>query len=96
MEKLVIGACSNIDTIRNKEKEGTKFLNGASIYSGFAAAAKTSTRVITCVGEEEENDKQIIVRATAKGKPICEERDFAGITQKVVTVGNKSYIPNRR
>lgn len=61
MEKLVIGACSNIDTIRNKEKEGTKFLNGASIYSGFAAAAKTSTRVITCVGEEEENDKIIKV-----------------------------------
>ena len=61
MERLVIGACSNIDTIKNNEKEGTKFLNGASIYSGFAAAAKVPTRVITCVGDEEENDRIIKV-----------------------------------
>lgn len=59
MEKLVIGACSNIDTIKRNDKTSKKFLNGASIYSGFAAATKVPTRVITCVGEEEENDKII-------------------------------------
>lgn len=59
MEKLVIGACSNIDTIKRNDKISKKFLNGASIYSGFAAATKVPTRVITCVGEEKENDNII-------------------------------------
>lgn len=56
MEKLVIGACSNIDTVKIGPKISKKFLNGAAIYSGYAAATKVPTRVITCVGEEEEND----------------------------------------
>lgn len=72
MEKLVIGACSNIDTIKNNDKEGTKFLNGASIYSGFAAAAKTPTRVITCVGDEEENDKIIKVASKYREEKVPE------------------------
>lgn len=55
MEKLVIGACSNIDTVNFKGKKSRKFLNGASIYSGYAAELITPTRIITCVGEEPEN-----------------------------------------
>lgn len=69
MEKLVIGACSNIDTIKRNDKTSKKFLNGASIYSGFAGATKVPTRVITCVGEEEENDKII-----AEAKKYREEK----------------------
>ena len=64
MEKLVIGACSNIDTLKMNDKTSRKFLNGASIYSGYAAATRVPTRVITCVGDEEENDK--IIREAQK------------------------------
>ena len=76
------------------------------IWHFSSCLVKKGIKVLEISGEDkfldvnfsraEENDKQIIVRATAKGKPIYEERDFAGITQKVITVGNKSYIPNRR
>ena len=41
----------------------------------------------------EENKKQMILRANAKGKPIYTEKIINGIPQTVVTVGEKSYIP---
>lgn len=84
MEKLVIGACSNIDTIRLDDRTSRKFLNGASIYSGFAAAAITDTRVITCVGEEPENG-QIVQKA-------LEYRDTKIPKLDVITIkGGKSF-----
>ena len=41
----------------------------------------------------EENNKQIYLRANAKGKPIYTEKIINGAPQTVVTVGKKSYIP---
>lgn len=45
---------------------------------------------ITCA---EENDKEMILRANANGKPQYSEKIINGVPQKVVTVGGKSYIP---
>ena len=56
MEKVVIAAASNIDHIEKGMKVSKQFLNGASIYSGFASSLYSPTRVITCVGDEPEND----------------------------------------
>lgn len=41
----------------------------------------------------EENKNQMILRANVKGKPIYSEKIINGIPQKVVTVGDKSYMP---
>lgn len=41
-----------------------------------------------------ENTTQMMLRANAKGKPEYNEKIINGISQKVVTVGGKSYIPN--
>ena len=59
MSKLVIGCCSNIDKIYYLQRESKSFLNGASIYSGYAASRIIPTIVITCVGDEPENDELI-------------------------------------
>jgi hypothetical protein len=40
-----------------------------------------------------ENTTQMMLRANAKGKPIYSEKIINGIPQKVVTVGDKSYMP---
>ena len=45
MEKLVIGACSNIDTLKVGNKISRPFLNGASIYSGYTAELIAPTRI---------------------------------------------------
>ena len=37
---------------------------------------------------------KILLRATGEGKPIYTEKIINGTTQRVVTVGEKSYIPN--
>jgi hypothetical protein len=42
----------------------------------------------------EENNKQIYLRANAKGKLEYTEKIINGVPCKVVTVGGKSYIPN--
>ena len=55
MEKLVIGACSNIDTLKVGNKISRPFLNGASIYSGYTAELIAPTRIITCIGDEPKN-----------------------------------------
>ena len=59
VNKLVIGCCSNIDNIYFLQRESKNFLNGASIYSGYSAARILPTTVITCVGDEPENDELI-------------------------------------
>lgn len=39
------------------------------------------------------NTTQMMLRANAKGKPIYTEKIVNGIPQKVVNVGDKSYMP---
>ncbi len=62
MEKVVIAAASNIDSVRRKNKLSRTFLNGAAIYAGYASSTQVDTRIISCVGEEKEN-AEIIERA---------------------------------
>ena len=62
MEKVVIAAASNIDHIEINERKSKSFLNGAAVYAGYASATQNETRVITCVGDEPENE-EIIIRA---------------------------------
>lgn len=62
MEKVVIAAASNIDHIEIKERKSKSFLNGAAVYAGYASATQNQTRVITCVGDEPENE-EILIRA---------------------------------
>jgi len=57
MEKVVIAAASNIDHIEIKERKSRSFLNGAAVYAGYASATQNETRVITCVGDEIENEE---------------------------------------
>ena len=56
MKQVVIAAASNIDHIKIGENISKEFLNGASIYAGFASAEQTETEVITCVGAERANE----------------------------------------
>lgn len=42
----------------------------------------------------EENYKEMILRANANGKPQYSENVINSVPQKVVTVGDKSYITN--
>lgn len=41
----------------------------------------------------DENYKEMILRANANGIPQYSEKVINGIPQKVITVGDKSYIP---
>ena len=46
------------------------------------------------IDKAEYNNGKILLRATGEGKPIYTEKIINGTTQRVVTVGEKSYIPN--
>ncbi len=84
MEKLVIAACCNIDQLKRKDKMSRKFLNGAAIYSGYAAAQKGKVRVITCIGDEPENNK--IIEEARQYRDKCKpDFDF------VIIKGGKSF-----
>ena len=43
----------------------------------------------------EEDKNQMFLRANAKGKPVYTEKMINGVMKKVVTVGDKSYVPKR-
>ena len=43
----------------------------------------------------EENKNQMILRANVKGKPEYKDKIINGKTERVITVGGKSYIPKR-
>jgi len=60
MERVVIAAASNIDHIVINGVKSKSFLNGAAVYAGYASAMQNKTRVITCVGDEPENEEALI------------------------------------
>lgn len=46
------------------------------------------------ISKAEQNNKQMLLRATGRGKPIYSDKTINGIVQRTLTVGEKSYIPN--
>ena len=39
------------------------------------------------------NSKELILRATAKGRPDFSEKVIDGVNRMIIIVGNKSYLP---
>lgn len=70
MKQVVIAAASNIDHIKIGENISKEFLNGASIYAGFASAEQAETEVITCIGSEKAYEDIIKRLKTYRNKNI--------------------------
>lgn len=72
MKQVVIAAASNIDHIKIGENISKEFLNGASIYAGFASAEQAETEVITCIGSEKAYEDIIKRLKTYRNKNILD------------------------
>lgn len=47
------------------------------------------------ISKAEQNNKQMLLRATGRGKPIYSDKTINGVVQRTLTVGEKSYIPQK-
>ena len=47
------------------------------------------------ISKAEQNNQQMLLRATGHGKPIYSNKTMNGIVQRTITVGEKSYIPQK-
>jgi len=47
------------------------------------------------ISKAEQNNKQMLLRATGRGKPIYNDKTINGVVQRTLTVGEKSYIPQK-
>ena len=100
MEKVVIAAASNIDHIEIDGKKSKSFLNGAAVYAGYASAIRNETRVITCVGDEPENEEilmksQKYSRSESPKLDIIKIKDGKSFRQTFTEVDGKLEVTDK-